>query len=295
MPPAMPLIDDEWSSWVPLGKGPVASDVPAAAGLYRIRTDHDDVLDYVGQTGIGTMNLRKRLAMLSGIWGGEMPYRDPHTAAPALWAWIRSGRRDVEASVYRIEGDVQLRKAFECLAIARHRWRFEVSPRWNFGRMPADFSMSSGNNARLVAAGRRFRGAPCTSSEPGHVAGVGPVSRPGDDPVGDDWGGLDWCRWTPMAQAAASAKGSGIYRVRDGSSGSLIYVGEGVVASRLRTHLAKARQPEHRQARWFAMPGVDCSWVQTQWLAHQRQEIENDLIANHVDLFGVPPAAQFLG
>jgi hypothetical protein len=38
-------------------------------------------LDYIGQTGV---SLRRRLGMLKG--GMEMPYRDPHTAGPGLWA-----------------------------------------------------------------------------------------------------------------------------------------------------------------------------------------------------------------
>ena len=42
--------------------------------------------DYIGQTGSGQMNLRKRIAMLKGIYLAEMPHRDPRTAGPGLWA-----------------------------------------------------------------------------------------------------------------------------------------------------------------------------------------------------------------
>jgi hypothetical protein len=42
------------------------------------------------------------------------------------------------------------------------------SPTANFGRMPAGYRMSTGNNARLVASGRRVRG----GLDPGAPAGM---------------------------------------------------------------------------------------------------------------------------
>jgi hypothetical protein len=65
------------------------SSIPNTARLYRIRRVGRDDLDDVGQTGTGTMNLRKRRAMLKGIYE-PMPYRAPHTAGPALWALLRA-------------------------------------------------------------------------------------------------------------------------------------------------------------------------------------------------------------
>jgi hypothetical protein len=53
-------------------------------GLYRVRRTGREELDYISQTG---MSLRKRLGMLRrGVLGEQMPYRDPHTAGPVLWA-----------------------------------------------------------------------------------------------------------------------------------------------------------------------------------------------------------------
>jgi hypothetical protein len=58
-----------------------------------------DDLDYIGQTGMGTMTLGKRLGMLRGVYGERMPYCDPHTAGPPLWAlWHQTGE-DFEVSV----------------------------------------------------------------------------------------------------------------------------------------------------------------------------------------------------
>ena len=45
------------------------------------------------------MTLKQRLGMLRGVYGEEMPYRDPHTAAPALWALRRQDGCHFEVSV----------------------------------------------------------------------------------------------------------------------------------------------------------------------------------------------------
>jgi hypothetical protein len=55
-------------------------------------------VDYIGQTGMGTMTIRKRLRMLRGVYGELMPYRDPHTAGPALWALYHQTGEDSVAA-----------------------------------------------------------------------------------------------------------------------------------------------------------------------------------------------------
>jgi hypothetical protein len=74
--------DLEWTPWIPLDKcwrGSAISDRP---GLYRIRHETSSI-DYIGETG---RSLRERLAALRGVYSELIPFRDPHTAAPALWA-----------------------------------------------------------------------------------------------------------------------------------------------------------------------------------------------------------------
>jgi hypothetical protein len=63
----------------------------------------DDV-DYIGQTGMGTMTLRKRIGMLRGVYGKLMPYRYPHTAGPAFWALYHQTGVDFEVSAVPVEG-----------------------------------------------------------------------------------------------------------------------------------------------------------------------------------------------
>jgi hypothetical protein len=113
-----PPSDLQWGPWFTLADSYVAAAVPAEPGIYRVRAQHDAVLAYVGQTG---RSLRGRLSQLRTAYGQLMPYRDPHTAAPALWAWLHSESAQLEASVAPVAGCAPARKGFEALAIAAHR------------------------------------------------------------------------------------------------------------------------------------------------------------------------------
>ena len=90
----------EWTEWLPL-QALKARQISDGPGLYRIRRIGQERWDYLGQTGMG---LRRRLSMLRGVYAPEMPYSDPHTAAPALWAIRHQSGCDFEFSVARIEG-----------------------------------------------------------------------------------------------------------------------------------------------------------------------------------------------
>jgi len=75
-----------WVDPVPLEDAVRGTGVPALPGLYRIGRVALRHWDYIGQTGVGRMNLGRRTAMLRGVYAKQMPYRDPHTAGPGLWA-----------------------------------------------------------------------------------------------------------------------------------------------------------------------------------------------------------------
>jgi hypothetical protein len=61
--------------------------------------------------------LRKRLGMLRGVYDEVMPYRDPHTAGPALWALYHQTGKDFEVSIVPVEGSMRWRKGLQALAI----------------------------------------------------------------------------------------------------------------------------------------------------------------------------------
>jgi hypothetical protein len=86
-----------------------------------------DDLDYIGQTGMGTMTLRKRIGMLHGGYSQLMPYRDPHTVGPAFWALHHQSGVDFEVSAVPVEGSPPWRTGPEALAIAPCRQEHEVA------------------------------------------------------------------------------------------------------------------------------------------------------------------------
>lgn len=285
-----------WSPWFDLKE---TKKAPRAPGIYRLRRQGQEQLDYVGQTGEGTMTLRKRLAMLSGVFGAVMPYNDPHTAGPGFWALRHKLACDFEVSVAEFEGSTPDRKAQETVAISVHRQEHLCSPTINFGRMPVGYIKSSGQTAKLKAAGKVFRGGPSTSTSPAHAPGHAPLTGDLLEPLsGPTWGGHAWTPWRPLAEAASFRPDAvGLYRLRAVNAGELLYIGEGLVDARLAAHAKKVRQPETAQGRVFAEAGLlEASWVINKtWLHHHRLELENDLIAAHTLVVGHRPGGQFLG
>jgi hypothetical protein len=288
-----------WTPWASLMASWQERALPATPGLYRIRRVGREDLDYIGETsrqppkGYG---LRERIGSLKRIYDDEMPYRDPHTAAPALWALLHRESCEFEVSVVPVDGDVPWRKGLETVAIALYRQERGRSPTVNFGRMPSGYVMSSANNASLVASGKRFRGGPSDVVTASHFAGVAPVGRLDGESQSRDWGGHGWSEWIPLDEWRRAPVGIGLYRIR-GLTDGLVYVGQGAMRARLSAHRRKTLDPastkpqdvvlrRHRPLEWSAVEGS--------WEPHQRLELENDLIAAHVlELARVPPA-QFL-
>jgi hypothetical protein len=286
-----------WGAPVRLETAVRGQDVPSMPGLYRIRRVGLRWWDYIGQTGTGQMTLHKRMAMLRGVYLPDMPYRDPHTAGPGLWALRQSGTQPFEAEFCPVEGTTPWRKGLEAVSIAVHRQEHGKSPTLNFGRMPAGFRMSSGNNARLVAAGRRFRGGPDETVTESHEPGVPPIGRLEGDSTSGSWCGHAWACWMSMGTKATQTLDSqdGLYRIR-GSDERLVYIGEGAIRSRLLAHLAKlnASAPQGQALR-AATPLSFSAVANSSWRRHQRLELETDLIGAYVLANHEPPAAQFIG
>jgi hypothetical protein len=241
------------------------------------------------------VTLRKRIAMLRGVHLSEMPYRDPHTAGPGLWALRQSNPQPLEAQFCPIEGTTPWRKGLEAAALAVHRQEHRRSPTLNFGRIPAGFRMSSGNNARLVAAGKRFRGGRNEAVTESHEPGITPIGPLGSDTTSARWGGHTWTAWMTMNTKTIQTLVSedGLYRIR-GNDERLVYIGEGAICSRLLVHLAKLNTPTSQgRALRAAAPLTFSAAANRTWRRHQRLELETDLIGAYVLATYKPPAAQF--
>jgi hypothetical protein len=184
--------------------------------------------------------------------------------------------------------------ALEATAITLYRIQAGKSPAANFGRMPAGYRISTGNNAHLVARGQRAR----SGRDPGAPVAVGSACVAGKldaDPCAADWMSWAWTPWLPIARARRKAAGAGLYRIRSGSTAGLAYIGQGNITSRLRSHQAKGRRPSDRQSIQFS-GDLGASWVSLPEQAIVNLlEHENDLISAHVLATGLAPSAQFLG
>jgi hypothetical protein len=247
---------------------------------------------------MGTMTLRKRLGMLRGVYAELMPYRDPHTTGPALWALYHQTGDDFEVSVVPGEGPTPCCKGLEALALALYRQEHGSSPTIEFGRMSSGYHASSSYNRRLLLPGRVFRGRPSEETDASHVPGIPPTSPLTGDPHTGYWGGHEWIPWIPLTDIAAyRPQGSGLYRIRGRETVSLLYIGQGIITSRLLAHLPNTGIPGHPQGQLFAAAGpLECSWVvRDKWLPHQRLELENDLIASNLLVTDDIPVAQFQG
>lgn len=274
-----------WGPWFPLRQASRQAGGPGS-GLYRIRRHGRETMLYIGQSG----GLRRRMGHLMGAYAVDMPFRDPHTAAPAVWAFLQTSKADPDVSFARLDVERPDRMALECVAVSLHRMEFGASPAFNFGRMPPGYVISSQRRH-----GRRGAADPSAVPAPSSPQ-VG--SLDGGLPSDADWGGLKWSPWAPLAldEIGAVATRTGLYRLRLASSQALVYVGQGILAKRLRSHRRAAARSDSEMGRVVRGEHVEMSWVE--WTTNHAThllEVENDLIASHVLTEGRRPAAQFLG
>ena len=276
----------DWSGWVPLESASRAARISRLPGLYRIRSVQTGRILYIGQTG---RSLKERMGALKGVYGEVMPYNAPHTAGPALWAHRIDFGEMFEVSVAVLEVDKADRMGREALEVTKRRIIDGCSPALNFGRMPRGWVKSSGNNRRLVEAGKRFRGYRLSDEEiaalPPDPSATPPATLEGDTRAAD-WLGLAW----RSASVDAPGRGDvGVYRIATRPSGPLDYLGQGLIAQRWRSHADG----------WVTDLAAEASdetawgWVPLETGARQLLEVENDLIASHMVMFARPPVAQF--
>ena len=285
-----------WSKWMPLNGAGRNQEIPGSNGLYRVRVKGTEKVIYIGETG-GRGGLRERLGSLSrGIYQpNEMPYRDPHTAAPALWAFRHRDKVDYEVSVSVFSGSKEDRNMLEAVELALHRSLYGSSPSCNFGRMPRGYKMSSKSDADL-------RGGPTEQEQSSWTQGCSPVGRLDQEVTSKTWCGHSWTNWESLERISKlrKSKDEGLYRIRSEGASKLIYIGRGNIIDRLKAHFSSIKNKELVKGQIFAkFSPLEASFTvlnpnsRALYLRHQMEELETDLIGAHglgVDLL---PEAQF--
>lgn len=273
----------EWGNWVNLN--PSAghlSELPTDEGIYRVRHLDRNGLTYIGETG---RNIRRRVqALARGTYNSEMPYRDPHTAAPCLWAIRdRDGPAfEVSVTVPDLATDKQHRKGMEDALIALYRQALGESPTANFGRIIPGYRQSSYRSDGLTGGPL-----PEGQTEQNASSGVEPLPwTDADKPTSADWMGVDWTVPRPLTDADSSIpETDGIYRIWHRSeSPPLEYVGQ---SSNLRSRLYRHRRnrDESLLFSYATLPKHNA--------LHKREEVETDLLGAHWLACREPPKDQY--
>jgi hypothetical protein len=246
--------------------------------VYRVRVVGRDELAYVGQTG---RNLRERLRGLgAGLHAAEMPFNDPHTAAPKLWSYRDGDGIEFEVSAAESTLPKNDRMGLECWLVWRYRQDQGRSTLCNFGRLHPRY-VSSRNRSSGV------RGRKLNPTEPDNSGGtsVAPLTRRGTS-GSRDWMGLDWSEPFPLDKPSVKAvtRGPGVYRLSNGTHG-VVYIGQSLSLSvRLRTHA----DVDWGETTKFAFATLPVVCTETQLL-----EVENDIIGGYFDEFRAAPRFQF--
>ena len=305
-----------WTPWVPFTADKHEFRIiPKDPGLYRIRPAGKDFLMYIGET---RRTLHQRLNELRQSLRNKdlMPWNDPHTAAPSLWAWrdaeserssdledekrhqtsssaerssdleekkSPSGLFEYECSATPLNASQAVRRGTESFLLYRYRQEYGESTLCNFGRFHKRYRKSTNRRENL-------RGGKLEESQKDNPAGgpsISPlkvIGRPGDP----DWMGLHWAERKTLSSdtIAHVAPGPGLYLLFDTNSGEIFYIGQsGNCQKRLLDH---SRNSWHGKVLQFSSY-IDNKIV----LPHNLKELENDLIGNFFEIYRKVPEYQF--
>lgn len=275
-------LDLDWTQWTQLAPdNEKLSSVSSTPGLYRVSHTERYGLEYIGETG----RTRGRVRTLARESHRDvMPYRDPHTAAPCLWAVRDASGPGLEISIATPDWaeNAQRRKGLEAALIAVHRRETGASPTANFGRIIAGYKQSSYSKDEV-------RGGPLdyNETEPNAEPGVGPLPWEQVNAVASlDWMGLDWSAPFQLRDRLdVSPPDTGLYRIwHDDQAPTLAYVGE---SSNLPRRLYNHENDFGGDALASLVPRPDLD------AQHKRLEIETELIGAHYLAHDQPPVEQF--
>jgi len=274
----------DWSAWKPLSVDSF-SDIPKKPGLYRVRHEEKEngCLEYIGESG----DVRRRIQSLArGVYAEEMPFRDPHTAAPCLWAVRDHVGQGLEVSHITPSKatDEQHRKGLEAALIALHRREMNRSPTANFGRIIDGYKQSSYSYNDPSYKGGILES---DEKEPNAASGIEPTDWQNcREPLARNWMSLNWSEPYRLAERLdANPPDTGVYRIwYEGDNSPLAYIGE---SSNISTRLYNHEQKFGGDALFSYAKQSDLN------VSHKRKEIETDLLGAYYFEVGEAPLAQF--
>lgn len=266
-----------WSPWVRFSDSDLSA-MPDEPGVYRVKPIGKSELMYIGQTG---SSLRERLRTLRReTLQKKMPFNDPHTAAPNLWAWKDSDGISYECSAAPIKLSKRDRLARECYLLSQYRVEKGESPRCNFGRFHPKYKKSRSRSSHV--RGRRLSlGKLNEAGKPS-----APPLRSNGQPSDSNWMRLRWIEDKRGKGQALPV--SGVYKILN-SKKQLIYVGKS------RNHLASRARSHIRIKRLGQAVSIWVAALSGRQPNHHFLELENDLIGNFYEKNKAAPKCQFSG
>jgi hypothetical protein len=253
-----------WSPWVPFtATKEEFRQIPREPGLYRIKPVGKDFLMYIGET---RRTLHERINELRQTLNRSdlMPWNDPHTAAPSLWAWQDAEGFEYECSATPLDASQSGRRGMESFLLYRYRQEYGESTLCNFGRFHPRYRKST--NRKEHKRGGKLDG------------------TPGDR----DWMGLAWSGMRPLDGETIKTvlPGAGLYLLFEHDTGELVYIGQSTdCAQRLRSHAIKFLDEKDLLFSSFILEKAV--------LPHNLKELENDLIGNYFEVYRKAPKYQF--
>lgn len=278
-----PYLRLEWSDWHRLQSTNEKNCIPSEKGLYRISHSRTSGLEYVGYGDIDERVYRLQL----GLSQDEMPFRDPHMAAPCLWALQEEHQGKFWVSWTSVNNPISELRGKKSALIAQYRSITGQSPTANFGRMIDGYSRSSYQRWDK-------RGEKTGEAVEGQLIGVEPQPWENWKEVdATDWMGYSWTEfeslipsWSgPNSIRDDTPSGSGMFRVRKPNESVLKQIGS---ASNLREKIFELRE-EHSNE------DLEISYTSTSFNRRRHwREAENDLIGVHYLATEITPDADDL-
>ncbi len=271
-----------WTKWIKFSEAKANRDkIPKVPGMYRIKPVGTDQIIYIGQTG---RDLRERLIghLVTHTLRDEMPFNDPHTAGPSLWAWANANGWEYEFSVAPINLDKPRREGFECYLLWQYRVENGESTYCNHGRFHKDYIKSKARSSR-------FRGYKLEETHPRNDAwgnSFPPLKLIGI-PTKSNFMELNWS--TPQELNSMGLKdvpsNQGVYKIFEEDSKDLLYIGQSTkLLSRLKSH---SRKKWGKNKIYFSISHFP--YIKE----YQLKEVENDIIGGYYLMMDKVPLYQF--
>ena len=264
-----------WTPWVPFSADKEEfRTIPKEPGLYRIRPTSKDFLMYIGET---RRTLHQRLHELRHTLrrGELMPWNEPMTEAPSLWAWQDAEGFSYECSAAPMDASHGGRRGMESFLLYRYRQEYGASPLCNFGRFHPRYRKST-NRKENKRGGKLEENHLDNPAGGPSVKPLTAIGTPGDR----YWMGIAWIGRLPLDGESVSMvpSGAGLYLLFERENHDLVYIGQSAdCAQRLRSHAIKMLDEKDMLVSYHI--------EKKPLLPHNLKERENDLIGNYFDLY----------